>query len=294
MAYNENPSYLPLNGGTMTGNLILNADPSTNLQAATKQYVDTHSGGNVTGPGSSIANNFASFADTTGQLLSDSGVSAATFLTVANNLSDVATPLTAFTNISPQTTKGDLIGFTTVPVRIPVGTDTYNLVSDSTQASGVKWAPPSGGGITEFFSAYLSAPTGNVTGDNTLYGPIIFDGIISNSSSSYNPATGIYTAPSTGQYCFQQTVCMVGGDSLTQEYLSFWGGSSFSARAFQLFPTPGAGTEIFSASIFCHLTMGDTVSVSVLVGGTNKNILIYGAAPTGFATTSLFSGFKVA
>ena len=28
-------------GGTMTGNLILNADPSANLQAATKQYVDT-------------------------------------------------------------------------------------------------------------------------------------------------------------------------------------------------------------------------------------------------------------
>lgn len=36
--------FLPLSGGTMTGNLILNADPSTNLQAATKQYVDTAGG----------------------------------------------------------------------------------------------------------------------------------------------------------------------------------------------------------------------------------------------------------
>lgn len=40
MAYNDNPSYLKLSGGTMTGNLILNADPSTALGASTKQYVD--------------------------------------------------------------------------------------------------------------------------------------------------------------------------------------------------------------------------------------------------------------
>jgi len=37
--------YLPLTGGTMTGNLILNADPSTGLQAVTKQYVDNVAGG---------------------------------------------------------------------------------------------------------------------------------------------------------------------------------------------------------------------------------------------------------
>lgn len=33
-------SKLNLNGGTMTGNLILNGNPSSNLMAATKQYVD--------------------------------------------------------------------------------------------------------------------------------------------------------------------------------------------------------------------------------------------------------------
>lgn len=32
---------LPTAGGTMTGNLILNADPTTGLQAATKEYVDS-------------------------------------------------------------------------------------------------------------------------------------------------------------------------------------------------------------------------------------------------------------
>jgi hypothetical protein len=34
-------TYLPTSGGTMTGALTLNSDPTANLQAATKQYVDT-------------------------------------------------------------------------------------------------------------------------------------------------------------------------------------------------------------------------------------------------------------
>jgi hypothetical protein len=40
-AYIPATGYLQLSGGTLTGALTLNADPSTNLQAATKQYVDT-------------------------------------------------------------------------------------------------------------------------------------------------------------------------------------------------------------------------------------------------------------
>lgn len=35
------PNALPVTGGTMTGALILHADPVGNLQAATKQYVDS-------------------------------------------------------------------------------------------------------------------------------------------------------------------------------------------------------------------------------------------------------------
>lgn len=39
-AYDLANSALPKSGGTMTGNLILNAAPTSNLQAATKKYVD--------------------------------------------------------------------------------------------------------------------------------------------------------------------------------------------------------------------------------------------------------------
>jgi hypothetical protein len=43
-AVNLSGTYLAKAGGTMTGNLVLNADPSVNLGAATKQYVDAVAG----------------------------------------------------------------------------------------------------------------------------------------------------------------------------------------------------------------------------------------------------------
>lgn len=60
-------------------------------------------------------------------------------LPIANGGTNASTAIGAFTNLSPQTTKGDLIGFTTLPVRIPVGANGTALLADSTQAAGVKW-----------------------------------------------------------------------------------------------------------------------------------------------------------
>jgi hypothetical protein len=48
--------------------------------------------------------------------------------------------------VSPLTTKGDLLGFSTVRARIPVGTDTHVLTADSSQTLGVKWAAAAAGG----------------------------------------------------------------------------------------------------------------------------------------------------
>jgi hypothetical protein len=48
---------LDLAGGTLTGPLILAADPTTALGTATKQYVDTHAGGTVTNTGGALTLN---------------------------------------------------------------------------------------------------------------------------------------------------------------------------------------------------------------------------------------------
>lgn len=98
--------------------------------------------GNVIGPNSAIQDDIATYADTTGKIIKDSGTKVSDLLAVANNLSDVADPSTAFDNISPLTTKGDLLVRTVSDnVRLPAGPDNQVLITDSTMPEGVKWAP---------------------------------------------------------------------------------------------------------------------------------------------------------
>jgi hypothetical protein len=47
---------------------------------------------------------------------------------------------------TPLTTKGDLLGFSTLDARIPIGTNGHILTADSTESLGLKWAAPAGGG----------------------------------------------------------------------------------------------------------------------------------------------------
>jgi hypothetical protein len=54
---------------------------------------------------------------------------------------------TATGSASPLSTKGDIFVYGTTNDRLPVGTDTYVLTADSTQALGVKWAAPSATGL---------------------------------------------------------------------------------------------------------------------------------------------------
>lgn len=64
----------------------------------------------------------------------------ADYLLKANNLSDVSSKTTSFNNVSPTTTKGDIIvNDGTNNVRQAIGTDGQVLVGDSTQTNGLKW-----------------------------------------------------------------------------------------------------------------------------------------------------------
>jgi hypothetical protein len=63
-------------------------------------------------------------------------------ITVARGGTGQVTASAAFTALSPQTTKGDLIAYTSLPARLAVGTDGQVLTAASGQASGWQWATP--------------------------------------------------------------------------------------------------------------------------------------------------------
>jgi len=89
-----------------------NAANTTGYAAALKSATTTVDVGSATAPSS-------------GQVLTATSSTTATWQNPASN---------------PTTTKGDLATYSTVPDRLPVGTNGYVLVADSTQSTGLKWA----------------------------------------------------------------------------------------------------------------------------------------------------------
>lgn len=65
----------------------------------------------------------------------------------------------AWINLIPLTTKGDIYGFSTVPIRLGVGTDTQYLAAASGQATGLQWTtfPTTTKGDIFTFSTVLAA-----------------------------------------------------------------------------------------------------------------------------------------
>ena len=75
---------------------------------------------------------------------------------------------------SPLTTKGDLWGYSSTNARIPVGANNTVLTADSSQALGVKWAVPAGGGDVAKVGTPVDSQIGVWTGDGTIEGTANF------------------------------------------------------------------------------------------------------------------------
>jgi len=66
--------------------------------------------------------------------------------------------------VSPLTTKGDILGYSTTNARIPIGTDGQVLTASSAQALGVVWATPAAAPVSSVF-----ARTGAIVAVSTDY-----------------------------------------------------------------------------------------------------------------------------
>lgn len=121
----EQVGAVSLSGGTMTGNLILNGDPTNNLQAATKQYVDV------------LGDTVNDIIDGTESLpyLPDNGGTLTGALNMGNNKITMGATPTATTDV---TNKGYVDGVVkvvsdevdgilagTTPITLPIASDTH-------------------------------------------------------------------------------------------------------------------------------------------------------------------------
>lgn len=99
----------------------------------------------------------------------------------------------------PLTTKGDLYGFSTVPARVPVGTNGQVLTADSTASTGVAWATPASGGMTLLSTTTLSGAAVTVSSISGSYKNLA---IFVRSMASATPTYPVLSSTSTTFYGF--------------------------------------------------------------------------------------------
>lgn len=130
-------------------------------------------------------------------------------------------------------------------------------------------------------SAYLATTLSNVTGDNTSFNPI-FDSTNVNDGTSYDTATGIFTAPSAGNYFFTIQLSYTGIVALTNVgsmIVARKNGNQFQTNALNVGamydPIQTIGTVTMAGII--NLASSDTLDFRASVGGGALVVNLFGA-----------------
>ena len=167
-----------VSGTTGTGNVVFSAAPTF---TGTANFAAIIASSTVAATGAISGSNLSAAGH------------AALDLQIANNLSDVASAATAFKNISPLTTAGDIIfeNATPAPARLAIGS-TGNVL---TVVAGLPaWAPPATSGTVSSvaFADGSATPIFSVSGS-----PVTSSGTLTNTLINQN-ANLIFAGPSTG------------------------------------------------------------------------------------------------
>jgi hypothetical protein len=173
--------------------------------------------------------------------------------------------------------KGDLIGATAAdtPARLAVGTNGQVLTADSTAATGLAWATPSGSSGPAF-SVYLTAnqSVGSNSDTKVTYDTTLFD-----TDTDWDNTNSRFTASKAGYY--QLNVHhSASGSSVTRQQLFLYKNGSKVARFFDV----SAGDPYIYAGSYLMYMNGTTDYAEVYgqISATSGRVFIGTAEYCGF------------
>lgn len=123
-------------------------------------------------------------------------------------------------------------------------------------------------------AVHLNTIITDVTGDGTVYGPVLFDSENYDKASNYAPGTGLFTCPVAGVY---QVTANITFSDLSASFTSGevqirQNGSTITRKIFN--PGVGmSGTDYSANTSFCiNAAANDTLSIYVVVSGSTKTV----------------------
>jgi hypothetical protein len=250
--------------------------------AAVKTVTDNTQSNVVSAKGAFTIGHILIAADVNGT--AQDGGEGGLFLIKTNNLSDVSSTTTSFNNISPLIAKGDVIGFDgSSNVRIPPSTDGFIFTLDSTQPTGIKWAPvgPASGFVD---NALFISNNGMFVGLNVNLNIGLLSAFTIGNTWTANPDNVSITCNQAGTYSFSATIPYyintVGGGAIVTQFSKngvLRGNSNGPINTIN--PLPSNNQSIWTASINDIITCipGTVIRLNASCGASPPPALYYQA-----------------